>query len=653
VPERGNFHFGRSFKKTVYTADLPMNAHFKKAPRAVSLFWWLVPVLFLLWIDRYGIRCWFMQDDFAWLGLLRSVPESRTLLNALFAPEAQGTIRPLSDRGFFLLFESLFGLEALPFHIWVYLTLAADGILLGWITRRITGSLAAGVVAPVLWVANSAVAPVLSWSSAYNEALCPLFLLSALALFIRFVETGRWIFWWWQLVVFTLGFGALEINVVYPALAAAYALAIARLPVRRTARILLPLFVISCVYFFVHRAAAPLPSSGMYAVHLDARVFATLSKYWYSALIPKIWSGRGHHRELIVYWGLSAALGASLIRETARARFVVLFGALWFLVALAPMLAIPDHVTDFYLTIPLIGFAIMGAWSMVLAWREHKVVGIAAALAAVYWVSIMSQGSLEVSRWWLARTSEVRAMVLGVSAAHAAHPGKVIVLDGVTTNLFNNAVGASAFYPLGVDYVYLTPGSEDSIHPNVDAELLPAIALEPAVMKNAVTHDDVVVYSVLSDHLRNITEAYERSALPRFSLDKSEPRRIDAGNPLFAHWLGPEWLRPESGTRWMPGHATVRLGGPESVNDKLLLSGYCPEQLLEAGPLHISVAVDGIPLRGAEIGNPENAFRRLFDVPSSLTGKQSVEISIAVDRVLHDAGGRELGLVFGTIGFQH
>ena len=37
-------------------------------------------------------------------------------------------------------------------------------------------------------------------------------------------KPGGRVFWWWQLVVFTLGFGALEVNVVYPALAAAYVL---------------------------------------------------------------------------------------------------------------------------------------------------------------------------------------------------------------------------------------------------------------------------------------------------------------------------------------------------------------------------------------------------------------------------------------------
>jgi hypothetical protein len=35
-----------------------------------------------------------------------------------------------------------------------------------------------------------------------------------------------------------------------------------------------------------------------------------------------------------------------------------------------------------------------------------------------------------------------------------------------------------------------------------------------------------------------------------------------------------------------------------------------------------------------------------------LVGRPSVEVSISVDRVMHEAGGRELGLVFGTIGFE-
>jgi len=127
---------------------------------------------------------------------------------------------------------------------------------------------------------------------------------------------------------------------------------------------------------------------------------------------------------------------------------------------------------------------------------------------------------------------------------------------------------------------------------------------------------------------------------------------VEVGNSLFAYLLGPEWYDLESaGFRWMPQRATVRLGGLGSATDKLLLEGYCPDRQLKAGPLHLLVTVDGLPLADTQIGNTENKFRRLFVVPPSLAGRESVEVAISVDRVLHEPGGRELGLVFGTIAF--
>ena len=57
-------------------------------------------------------------------------------------------------------------------------------------------------------------------------------------------------------------------------------------------------------------------------------------------------------------------------------------------------------------------------------------------------------------------TIPVRGLVLGVEAAHQAHPDKPILLDGITSALFNDAISQSAFYPLAIDDVYLTPGSE-------------------------------------------------------------------------------------------------------------------------------------------------------------------------------------------------
>ncbi|HVW86751.1 MAG TPA: hypothetical protein VHB50_18830, partial [Bryobacteraceae bacterium] len=186
-----------------------MNAGVAKK-RAAEALWWVLPIVFLFWLYRDGLKCWFIADDFAWLGLLRQVHGWRDLVRELFEPAAQGTIRPWSERGFFLLFEALFGLDALPFRLMAFLTMAADLILLTWVMRRITHSRLAALVACIAWTANAALMVAMTWSSALNEALCACFLLAALALFIRYTETGERRFWWWQLGVFVLGFGALE-----------------------------------------------------------------------------------------------------------------------------------------------------------------------------------------------------------------------------------------------------------------------------------------------------------------------------------------------------------------------------------------------------------------------------------------------------------
>ena len=64
----------------------------------------------------------------------------------------------------------------------------------------------------------------MSWTSSYNQVQCAAFLLGAIYCLLRYVETGRirWNIAQW--VIFVLGFGSLEVNIVYPAIAASYTL---------------------------------------------------------------------------------------------------------------------------------------------------------------------------------------------------------------------------------------------------------------------------------------------------------------------------------------------------------------------------------------------------------------------------------------------
>jgi len=625
---------------------------------ALNALLWFGPILLLFVIYREGLQCWFSADDFAWLGLLRQYHSSSDLPSILFSSAAQGTIRPWSERGFFLLFHSLFGFDNLPFRIAAFVTMSLDLLLVAWHTRRLTRSAFAGFLAAVIWEANSAVVTPLSWSSAFNELLCPLFLLSALALFVLYAESGKQRYWWGQLFLFVLGFGALEINIVYPALAASWALFVAPQPRRRKLLVsVVPLAIVSVAYFAVHRALAPFQTTGPYALHFDGRIFKTFAVYVKWSLLPPDWIRFGHSPrtgKLILWSGLISLAALFASRLKARNR-IVLFPVAWYLACLAPVLPLPDHHTVYYLSIPMIGMAMMAAYGFSCVARQPAS-RLAASLAIVAYLAAMVPVSRSATHWWHDQTAAIRSVVLGVEAAHETHPDKTIVLDGIPPNVYNDSIGQGALYADDIDFVYLTPGSEQSIGHNPDMQDPEKIVLDPAVTLHAISNDSIVVYSFAGDHLRNITEAYERSAPDRFAASVNVlnplPTRIDVGNPLYSWLLGPGWLPSQSGDRWMSAKASVRLKVPREGN-KLLLEGNFTEEQLKSAPRHLVVSGSGIAGASVQIGetqisDPESTFRRLFSLPTSIARNDVVDLEIRVDPVTHK-DGQDYGVVFGKM----
>jgi len=412
----------------------------------------LIPPLLCLLIYKRGLTAWFQADDFAWLGLRLQVHDARSLLHALFAPMAQGTIRPLSERGFFLLFESIFGVRAAPFRVCAFLTQCANLALLYMIARRLTGSRAAGLYAAILWLVNSALSWPMVWTSVYNQILCGFFLMSAFWFLLRYIETGQRRYYLWQWILFLVGFGALEINVVYPALAALYAFLCARNFFRTT----LPLFIPSAVFIVADRMVAPAQHAGPYALHIDGALLRTLVSYSFRTLVPwQIIEIRGGP-DIFLACLLAAALAGFTVTRLRQRDWLPVFCIGWFLVVLAPVLPLRDHISTYYLVLPSIGLAILGAYALTSVQGAWKAVGL--ILAAVYVVVMLIGDSIEVT-WMQRRSFDVRRMVLGVARAHQLHPTQAILLDNVDEQLFQAGVYHHPFAIFGAPSVYLTPGS--------------------------------------------------------------------------------------------------------------------------------------------------------------------------------------------------
>jgi hypothetical protein len=593
--------------------------------------------LLCLIVHWRGFSAWFRADDFAWMGLTLGVHNFGDLLKALFAPMAEGTIRPWSERAFFMAGYALFGLNALPFRLVIFATQAANLALVASIGNRLTGTRVAGYLAARLWIFIESTATALGWASAYNQVLCAFFLLLAFHFLLRYIETGERRYNLYQWLTFLAGFGAMELNVVYPALAAVYALLCSRKYFRKT----LPMFVVSVLYFGLHQMVAKPDRNPEYAMHFTSSMLRTLAKYWAWTVGPMYFWTPVHAPKAAVM-AVVALLSLGVLWFAVK-RNAGWFALAWFAITIAPVLPLRDHITDYYGFVPAIGLCWLGGWALAQAFRGGTLARYGAvALAAVYLAMAMPR-TLAASNWNFRLTMRSRDLVEGMATVGELHPGKTVLLDGVDSDLFWNALLDHSNRLVGLDRLYLTPGSQNRIQALPDLGDVNAFVLMPDLTSAALDRDEVVVYDVRGPRLSNITSDY--AARPR---DLRLPASVDVSSPLAAPLLGPQWYGPDGNHRWMPERATLRMAGPAAEGQKLYLRGWCPDEQLREGPLTVTVTVDGTALAPAEIPAGENSFELAYSLPASVTGRPVMQVSVEVPRTFHTAADRrDLGLAFG------
>jgi hypothetical protein len=363
-------------------------------------------------------------------------------------------------------------------------------------------------------------------------------------------------------------------------------------------------------------------------------------------IFPPVWLVRA--AGILLTLGL---LGFAAVQLRKR-NWVTGFLLLWFLVLLAPVLPLRDHLSDYYLTMPLIGLAMLAGWAVAAAWRSRWYARTAAVvLAAVYLASSLPVARA-VTRWHYDRSRAARTLVLGLARAHELHPDKTILLTGVTSELFWSAIADKAYRLVGIGELHLAPGSEQNIQAYDEVTRVSDFVLPEALTLRALEQGRAVVYAVGEGRPRNVTSSYLAAARALF-VGKEEPFRIDAGSPLFAGQLGPAWYQIEGAYRWMPKRASVFLHGPVAPGTELRLSGFCPAEQVKTRPLTVTASVDGVVVGKAQLSSPNAAFDLAFPMPAASVGKAKVEVAIEVDRTfVAPADGRQLGLVFGTIAIR-
>lgn len=540
----------------------------------------LLPVIVVMVVYGAGLGAWFQQDDFAHLQLAAATPLA-DLPAMMIRPIAQGTFRPLSERLFYWLIWHGSGLDALPAHLFCFLLQTANCLLLGWLLWRRTQSLWGAALGAAAWAAQPALALPMTWVAATNQVVWAFCVLATLLCFEQSRPRWAWAF-------YLLGFGVLESNVVVPAL-----LTLWTWPRWRAA---LPFWIPAFLFAAAHALLIPKSPGGTYGLYLDWRIVETLITYW--------------------RWACRVDVLAVLLLIAGLA--VGRLGLAWFLLALGPILLLREHRTDYYLTVPAIGLALL----LAAAWRKQP--WCAALLLAGYF-SVAIPEARRAAQAQVARSLDMRALVLGVGQAQKRHPGKTLLLDGIGDSLFWSGVYDNPFSLVGAPATRLTPETAEKL--TAYSELF-----QKENYTGIFVPDRTEVYRYDDRHLFRTTDSYAGAA----------PRRIELGLPVFARYLGPEWHAPEVGFRWMPERASVVM---EGAGDTLQVVGACMKGQTS---LRISAKWNEHDLGERAIPGCPTDFTLTFSLPDSRTPKGKISIT-ATPTIRVGADQRDLGAAIRSL----
>ena len=587
------------------------------------------------------------MDDFAWLSLHRQVYDLDSFLRAMFVPMAQGTVRPLSERLFFLSFWHLFGMEALPYRIFVFVTQFANLALIAAITRKLTGSAAAGLLAPILWLACPVLYTAMVWTSAYNQILAAFFFLIGLYSLLRWAETGsrRWYAGVWA--AFLIGFGALEIVVVFPAVAAVHLVLFAR---RRLVAIL-PMFLVSAAYTIWHRSSAKGMGSSVYAMNFDpAALLHTFGKYALFAVSAPMMGAVGPvTKQTYIFMGTAVlvVLAAFLVARVLKREWLGLFFIAWFAIVLGPYVPLTNHFSDYYLTVPTIGLAMLGAWAIVHAWRGPAYGKVVAVVAILLFAIPCIWQEVYLTRWTADRSRKARTLVRSLAAAHKRFPDKTILLHGVDDDLFWTALYDRPELALGWTDVYMTASTEPAIKA-IPGRDVASRFMPDAVAREAIKSGNAVVYDVTAQPIRNITRHY--AGVLESQGELTTPALIQAGNPHYARFLKDGWHEADNGTRWTAKRAVLEIAAPKGPGAKLKIDGWVSQLHTAEMLLRVTSFVNGKSIGVQEVPKGVVTVDLSYKLPASVAGSSTMEIAIEVDRTVSTpADTRQLGLSLGTI----
>jgi hypothetical protein len=331
------------------------------------------------------------------------------------------------------------------------------------------------------------------------------------------------------------------------------------------------------------------------------------------------------------------ALGGLVAVGLLERNRLMLFGGAWFLVCLGPVLLLPGHITDYYMVVPAAGLGL--AFGVAAVRRPRLMVLPLAAYGAGSY--LLGQEILLYNR---RQAEAARVLVRGVEQAVALHPGKTILLAGISSDQFWNIVVDDPFRLIPGARVYLVPGSEENIdsHPELGDRLRHVLPRPQA--RGALLSGEAIVYAAGGKPQRNITRYYREIATVEWARELAPV--VELSQPFLSGQLGEGWEPIEQGFRWMHPRAEITLGGPGKT---LFFECYRAETEPRPGPVTLTVRHAGQVLGVLTL--PRDRCRGEVALPEHLWAAAALRLELTAGPAFTlPPDSRALGLAFGSIG---
>ena len=611
----------------------------KYRQRIVTFLAYAFPCAVLFAVHYNALRTWFFMDDFAWLGLRLEYHTPSDLVSIFFEPRAQGTVRTLSERLFFLVFSSVFGMKAGPFHYWVFATQCGSLVLAAAIVRRLSGSLLAGIAAATVWAFSHSTSIALAWLSAYNEILCGFLMLASFYCLIRFVEHGERRFWILQWIAYLTAFLALEVTVVYPAVACLFVWLAARQYFKKALWLWVPALIFTAIHFLL----IPKHPGAAYRMTFDLGIVRDLGRYAFSAVGPSDLSRFTADMPGPAGWWVAVAMAALLAiflaSRLAKRDWLPLMGVAWFVFFLGPVLPLQNHFTEYYSTIASFGFAALTGLAFQAAFRSGWTLRIAAlaAVSVLAWCEVVQSNLME--RWYRTNSGQMHILLNGIDEIAHRRSVNAIMLDGVSDELYISGLMDNPLRLFGIQRVYLLPGSERLITSVPAADI--TMRTDRDMADQLISEGKTAVAAFDGRGVMDATEIYR--AMAKGSIRLTVLRMNDL---VWSSRLRSGWNDVENEYRWMQRKAVVVLDTPVQKTARVQVRVYCPQTLLDQanGKLEMRASVEGMPVGTRAIS--EGQQQLVFDpLPAGLFGRKELEITLELNHVVVPPGdGRELGV---------